>query len=246
VYTTFFRPDAVHTSLVAGAMWMDTMLLKSVFVVGLQEPGGPQTWGAQVPAAQRPALVAAFNSGFRINAALGGVYTEGQTVQPLVNGAASFVIDRRGRANIGAWGRDFQLSPEIATVRQNLSLIVDNGQPAPGLPSNDNGAWGATVGNKVFVWRSGVGVDRNGGLVYVAGSGLSAVTLAVLLQRAGAVRAMELDINADWVSAFTFDQTDPANPAAVHGVKLLPDMQRGDDRYLVPGERDFFALLAAH
>jgi hypothetical protein len=246
VYTTFFRPDAVHTSLVAGAMWMDTMLLKSVFVVGLQEPGGPQTWGAQVPAGQRPALVAAFNSGFRINAALGGVYTEGQTVHPLVNGAASFVIDKRGRANVGAWGRDFQLSPDVATVRQNLSLIVDNGQPAPGLPSNDNGAWGATVGNKVFVWRSGVGVDRNGGLVYVAGSGLSAVTLAVLLERAGAVRAMELDINADWVSAFTFDQTDPANPAAVHGVKLLPDMQRGDDRYLVPGERDFFALLAAH
>jgi Phosphodiester glycosidase len=246
VYTTFFRPDAVHTSLVAGAMWMDTMLLRTVLVVGLQEPGGPQTWGAQVPISARPALVAAFNSGFKIDAALGGVYTEGQMVHPLVDGAASLVIDKRGRASVGAWGRDFQLSPDIASVRQNLSLIVDNGQPAAGLPSNDNGAWGATVGNKVFVWRSGVGVDRNGGLVYVAGSGLSAVTLAVLLQHAGAVRAMELDINSDWVSAFTFDQTDPANPAAVLGVKLLPDMSRAGDRYLVPGERDFFALLAAH
>jgi len=48
------------------------------------------------------------------------------------------------------------------------------------------------------------------------------------------------------ISNTVSDQTDPANPAAVHGVKLLPDMQRGDDRYLVPGERDFFALLAAH
>jgi hypothetical protein len=57
---------------------------------------------------------------------------------------------------------------------------------------------------------------------------------------------MELDINSDWVSAFTFEQTDPANPRAVQGVKLLPDMQRANDRYLVPGERDFFALLAAH
>jgi len=246
VYTTFFRPDAVHTSLVAGAMWMDTMLLRAVLVVGLQEPGGPQTWGAQVPLSARPTLVTAFNSGFKIDAALGGVYTEGQMVHPLVDGAASLVIDKRGRANVGAWGRDFQLSPDIASVRQNLSLIVDNGQTAPGLPSNDNGAWGATVGNKVFVWRSGVGVDRNGGLVYVAGPGLSAVTLAVLLQRAGAVRAMELDINSEWVSAYTFDQTDPVNPAAVQGVKLLPDMSRAGDRYLVPGERDFFALLAAH
>ena len=166
-------------------------------------------------------------------------------VHPLVDGAASLAIDKRGHANVGAWGRDFQLSPDVASVRQNLSLIVDNGQPAAGLPSNDNGAWGATVGNKVFVWRSGVGVDRNGGLVYVAGPGLSAVTLAVLLQRAGAVRAMGLDINRDWVSAYAFDQTDPANPAAVQGMKLLPDMSRGGDRYLVPGERDFFALLAA-
>jgi hypothetical protein len=245
VYTTFFRPDSVHTSLVAGAMWMDTMLLRTVFVPGLQEPGGPQTWGAQVPAAQRPTLVAAFNSGFKIDSALGGVYTEGQMVHPLIDGAASLVIDKRGKASVGAWGRDFQLTPDIAAVRQNLSLILDNGQPAAGLPSNDSGAWGATVGNKVFVWRSGVGVDRNGGLVYVAGPGLSAVTLAVLLQHAGAVRAMELDINADWVTAYTFQQIDANNPAAVQGVKLLPDMARADDRYLVPGERDFFALLAA-
>jgi len=55
-----------------------------------------------------------------------------------------------------------------------------------GLSSNDDGAGGATVGNQVFVGRSGVGVDRNGGLVDVAEQGLSDVILAVLLQRAGA------------------------------------------------------------
>ena len=71
------------------------------------------------------------------------------------------------------------------------------------------------------------------------------MTLAVLLQRAGCVRAMELDINPNWVSAYTYQQTDPANPAAVRGVKLLPDMRRSEDRYLVPGERDFFAFFAA-
>ena len=246
VYTTFFRPDSVHTSLVAGAMWLDTKLLKTVYVPGLVEPGNaPQTWGAQVPVSQRAGLVAAFNSGFKIASSLGGVFTEGQTAHPLVDGAASFVIDTSGKANVGSWGRDFRMGPTIASVRQNLALIVDNGQPVLGLPSNTNGAWGATLGNKVFVWRSGVGVDARGGLVYVAGPGLSAVTLAVLLQRAGAVRAMELDINPTWTSAYTYAQTDPANPAAVAGVKLLPDMVRGNDRYLVPGERDFFAVVAA-
>jgi hypothetical protein len=30
----------------------------------------------------------------------------------------------------------------------------------------------------------------------------------------------------------------------VAGHKLLPDMQRAEDRYLQPGERDFFSLFA--
>jgi hypothetical protein len=138
------------------------------------------------------------------------------------------------------------MGPGIASVRQNLSLLVDNGQLEPGLATDANGKWGGTVGNNVFVWRSGVGIDAHGGLVYVAGPGLSVASLAILLQRAGAVRAMELDINSDWVSAYTYQQTDPNNPYAVNGVKLLPAMERTDDRYLVPGERDFFALFAAH
>jgi hypothetical protein len=96
----------------------------------------------------------------------------------------------------------------------------------------------------VFVWRSAVGVDANGGLIYVGGNGLNAKTLGDVLVRAGAVRAMELDINSQWVSYYVYDQVFPYNPTAVKGRKLLPDMQRGDDRYLQPGERDFFALFA--
>ncbi len=41
----------------------------------------------------------------------------------------------------------------------------------------------------------GLGVTADGALVYVGGSGLSIVDLANLLARAGAVRAMEMDIN---------------------------------------------------
>jgi len=244
VYTAFLRPDPVHTSLVAGAMWMDKELLKTMFVPGLREPGGPHALGAEVPRNLRPTLIAAFNSGFKIASSLGGVYSEGQTVRPLVSGAASLVIYNSGKADVGMWDRDFHMGPDIATVRQNLALIVDRGQPVPGLPSNANGAWGATLGNRVWVWRSGVGVDANGGLVYVAGPGLSATTLATLLQRAGCVRAMELDINPLWVSAYTYVQTNPTDPAAITGAKLLPTMERSNDRYLVPGERDFFALFA--
>jgi hypothetical protein len=245
VYTTFMRPDPIHTSLVTGVAWMDTKLLRAVFVPGLQEPGGgPNPWGSQIPTNQRAGLVAAFNSGFKMNGSRGGYYTDGQIVKPLRDGAASLVIFNDGTIAVGMWGRDFKMSPDVKTVRQNLDLMVDGGHTVPGLDSDANNKWGATLGNKVFVWRSAVGVDANGGLIYVGGNGLNAKTLGDVLVRAGAVRAMELDINSQWVSYYVYDQVFPYNPTAVKGRKLLPDMQRGDDRYLQPGERDFFALFA--
>jgi hypothetical protein len=41
---------------------------------------------------------------------------------------------------------------------------------------------------------------------------------------------MELDINSQWVSYFNYDQAYPTNPDVGVGHKLLPDMQRGEDR----------------
>jgi hypothetical protein len=162
-----------------------------------------------------------------------------------VNGSASLVIKSDGSATVGVWGRDVSMTPDVVAVRQNLSLMVDNGQLDPALDENDTSKWGATLGNKALVWRSGVGVDKNGALIYAGGNSLSVLSLARTLQAAGAVRAMEMDINTDWVSAYTYvnDPADDVN-APVVGIKLGGDMSRGGDRYLQPGERDFFAFFA--
>ena len=74
-----------------------------------------------------------------------------------------------------------------------------------GLNPNDTTQWGFTLGNAVYVWRSGVGITADGALVYAGGPGLNITTLADILARAGAVRAMELDINTDWVNFATYD-----------------------------------------
>ena len=47
---------------------------------------------------------------------------------------------RTASANVGVWGRDFIMSPDIKAVRQNLALIVDNGQLNPALQENDTTA----------------------------------------------------------------------------------------------------------
>jgi len=65
------------------------------------------------------------------------------------------------------------MSPTVTAVRQNLDLIVDHGALVSGLADSNSGLWGGTVDNKVYVWRSGAGVDAHGNLVYVGGPGLT-------------------------------------------------------------------------
>ncbi|MGH9127980.1 MAG: phosphodiester glycosidase family protein [Acidimicrobiales bacterium] len=246
IYAAYVRPDAVHTSLVTGVAWMNPKLLTAKLFAGSQEPGGgPWPYSAPIPSSMQGSLVAAFNSGFRMQDANGGYYAYGHTGVPLVNGAASLVINTDGTVNVGTWGTGaFRMSPTVAAVRQNLTLIVEGGSPVPGLDSGSYTKWGATVGNSVLVWRSGVGVTANGALLYAAGAGLSAYSLANVLARAGAVRAMEMDINSDWTDYFSFNPApgQPAQPS--NGAKLVPDMVQGPSRYFSSEPRDFIAMLA--
>jgi hypothetical protein len=134
------------------------------------------------------------------------------------------------------------MGPDIKAVRQNLSLLVDQGVPAPDLASNYQARWGGTLGNSLYVWRSGVGIDRNGGLIYAGGPAMSVQTLADVLLRAGAYNAMELDINTVWVSMHSYLGGDTGTP--MQAFKLLPSMQRPVNRHLETGSRDFIAMFA--
>jgi hypothetical protein len=97
------------------------------------------------------------------------------------------------------------------------------------------------------VWRSGLGVTADGALVYVGGPGLDIIDLANLLVRAGAVRAMELDINTDWVNFSTYQPATPTGLAsATHGTELLSGMTGTPGRYFESWwARDFITMSAA-
>jgi hypothetical protein len=248
IYQTTLRPDSIHTSYVVGVAWMDTKLLKATLYSGSQIPGGgPYSHTAPVQLGAADSLVAAFNAGFLMSGANGGYYTDGKAILPLRTGAASFVIYRNGTATVGQWGRDVTMSPSVVSVRQNLDLLVDRGQPVPGLNAADTTQWGNTLGNAIYVWRSGIGITADGALVYVGGPGLNITDLANLLVRAGAVRAMELDINTDWVNFSTYQPATPSGPASgANGSELLPAMTGTPARYFEPWwARDFFTMSAS-
>ena len=79
-------------------------------------------------------------------------------------------------------------------------------------------------------------------IAHSMGPALSVRTLAELLHRAGAVRAMELDINTEWVSFMTYDSIrDPINPPAT---KLLPEFRQNGGRCFNTDERNFVAVYS--
>jgi len=151
------------------------------------------------------------------------------------DGAATIVFYKDGSVKVGEWGRHVTMTPDVLGARQNLDLIVDDGQVNPGINDNAGNRWGATLGNDLYVWRSGVGVTESGALVYAAGPRLSADTLAQLLVRAGAVRAMELDINPQWTVFVHYAATSDGSVPN----KLLATMQRPATLYDTPNSRDF-------
>jgi hypothetical protein len=237
VLVTTFRPDPNYPQLVAGVAWIDHTRTRLALIPGRYEPPGDGNQPAEVPPQQRSALLATFNSGFKLEDSGGGFFSQGQSYAPLKDGQATLIGYSDGTVDVRTWTGPSVPGPGITFARQNLPLIVENGQLNPAL-SNDS-LWGATLGNSVRVWRSGIGVDAHGNLIYAAADIQTAQSLAQILQRAGAVRAMELDINYEWTT-FNFYRTFGAGDPA----KLLPDMDRPADRYLSPDDRDFFAVYA--
>ncbi len=236
------RPDREHTSFLVGVMWIDPTLVRGQLHPGFQDPGGTGLVGTSLTPAERPTVVAVFNGGFRLNGAShGGYYSQGRIARALVDGAASLVLRADGTATVGAWNREVRMGPEVASVRQNLVPLVDDGRVNPTCQSGGTAQWGSTIGQVAFIHRSGFGVTASGGEVYVGGPALSVCNLGRILQASGVVRGMELDINPNWVSGAYFLPTPDGLP---RGFRLFPGERVSAEHYFSPSSRDWYAFSA--
>jgi hypothetical protein len=237
VFITSFRPEAAYPRIVAGVAWINQSRTSIWLYPGIEEPAVtmPSRGPEEVPLDRRRQLVATFNSAFKLADSGGGFASGGHTYAALKNGLATIVRGRSGRVNIVDWNHGPTVPAGVIYARQNLPLIIDHGRLNPNLSTGPE--WGATLGNAVMVWRSGLGIDRHGNLIYAAADYLTVHALAEILKRAGAVRAMQLDINSYWPSFITYRYPGARDPA-----NLLPGMTRSPYRYLTPDDRDFFAV----
>ena len=236
VLVTTFRTERDYPRIVAYVAWFDHTRTSVAYYPGRYEPPNATLRGPmEVPFGQRWRLLATFNSGFIYSDGLNGDALDGHVNEPLRDGLATVVAYRGGAVNILDWHGGPSPARGVAFARQSLPLIVDDGRLSPDL--NNSTDWGFTLGNAVRVWRTGLGVDRRGNLIYAAADYQTVTTLAEILKRAGAVRAMELDINPEWPTLITYRHRQGLLPT-----KVVPNYQQPTTRYLVPDDRDFFAV----
>jgi len=236
ILLTTVRDQPEYPRVIAALAWINTKRTRLQLYPGRLEPSVELPRGPmEVPREIRSSLLATFNSGFKLADSKGGFAVGGHTYASMVDGQGTLVGYTDGSVDVVDWSHGSQAPANVSFARQNLPLIVQGGKVAPDL--QNNAQWGATVGNAVLVWRSAVGVDARGNLIYAAGNDQTVGSLARLLIKAGAVRAMELDINSYWTSFISYGA-----PGAEAPKNLLPDMERSDLRYLEPDDRDFLAI----
>jgi len=235
VLVTTFRTEVDYPRIVAYVAWFDHALTALAWYPGRYEPpNAPVRGPMSIPYGQRWRLLATFNGGFTYIDGHNGSSVNGHTNEPLQKGLATLIGYRNGRVDIRTWNGGPDAGPGMVFARQSLPLIIKNRRLSPTL--NDSSQWGFTLGNAVRVWRTGVGLDRRGNLIYAAADDQTVITLARILKRAGAVRAMEFDINPYWPTLNTYRHHHGLVPTMV-----VPNSSHPPTRYLVPDDRDFVA-----
>jgi hypothetical protein len=246
---TFVRPDAQRSYAIVSIVKMDHSKLKIGAVAGTAEPGSSlgNPGSGKVPEniANSGNLVAYFNGGFLYVDGNYGMIVGNKTYAPLKNNSGTIVGYSNGSVKILNYTGQ-NLGKNISFIRQNGLLIVEDGA-IPLTPSNGKQEVGRVVINNkiipgaVYTWRSGLGITKKGNLLYAVGNALSPTTLARALQMAGAVNAIQLDINPTHIY---FNLLTKNNTRSYDATSLNGDLAKVNTRHQVlnGSTRDYFYI----
>lgn len=236
---TFLQPDPTRSYAIAALVKLNMQALSIDAVAGTWEPGEATHPGpGKVPddVQKSNILVAAFNGGFQKKDGEYGMIVGNTTYLPLQKNLATLFMytDKKPQIVNFAGGT---LASDVTSVRQNGPMLIQDGKIVANSVAWNMQTWGLTTTNSMYTWRSGLGVTKDGNLVYAVGPSLVPNTLAKALQLAGAVNAMQLDINPVWVRFALYNSIGSGQYTSQ---MLLKDMTNGGIAYLTGYEKDFF------
>ena len=126
--------------------------------------------------------------------------------------------------------------PRLRRGRGAADIIITvaaAGAAAVGAAAGAGRPWSA-------VWRSALGVDAQGNLIYAAAPLQTGQSMAVIMSRLHCVRAMELDINPEWPIMVTYGQRGAGSPQL-----FVPNPNQIPGRFLYTSTKDFFAVFTS-
>lgn len=243
LWATSVRPLAAQPDVIASYALFDPAQLHAALFNGTELPGGgPWNNGPRVMQEAQPAMIAAFNGGFKFKHIKGGYFTESQTVKPLIDGDATLAIGVDGRIVLGMYGRDLTNDGSWASMRQNLPPVIDGGVEAVSTATEQGSSsiyWGDDYGHVTLDRRSAMCRRADGLMMYVVTERVNIQGLAKVLLAASCDFAIELDINGSWPQFVSFT---PGQDGAPTPSPLTPAMTHLD-RVISGSTKDFIALF---
>lgn len=240
---TFVLPDANRPYAITSLIKINMHYANLKVIAGTQQPGGPigNPGTGLIPRTDQSSgkLFAAFNGGFQYKDGEFGMTIGSKVYVPLKAGLATVIMRNDGTATLETYNGNQQDLNNAIAVRQNGPAIVENSKVLADTFNGGMSRWGLTVTNSMYTWRSGLGITKNGNLIYAVGPSLNVNTLAAALQAAGSVTAMQLDINPFWVRFVLYQ---PNGSGSYTYQSLVKAMQNGGSHYLNGYEKDFFYL----
>ncbi len=238
---TFVRPDPNRPYSIVTIAQIDMSQMNLGIVAGIKEPGGqagnPGPGKVPTELVNSNKLVAAFDGGFQYKDGRYGMMVNGKTYLPLQNNLGTVVGYKNGVLKIFNY-RGQNLGNNVAFIRQNCPILVEDGQSGV-MDINNKRLWGRTPSTSIYTWRTGLGLTKNGNLLFAVGNSLTPKTLANALLLAGAQNAVQLDINPNWVR---FNIFSPIGMGKYDSKPLTHDLKNGATSFLNGYSKDFFYI----
>ena len=247
MYKTLLHPDKQRSWAAVSLVAVDLRRVELHMMAGRREPKSSTKEAysykrpALIPARHRGVLLAAFNGGFKAVHGQYGMKIDGVTLIKPRSISCGIAMFSGGELVIGDWSRLAKRQAKAVWWRQTPSCMVDQGKLHPGLVSEKNTYWGATLNGHTVIRRSAIGISANGKTLYSGiGDHTTAPAMALAMKHAGAAFVAQLDVNWSYPKLVLYKHLGLPNPIAT---KLCDGFEFTRTEYLqVPSPRDFFYL----
>ena len=248
MYKTLVHPDPKRPYAVVAVVAMDLRALELEMVAGTQEPESSAVPRAHrpgvVPPADRAALTAVWNGGFKAVHGGFGMRIGADTFLPPRERSCTIGVLPDHAVEIRTYAELAADAPRMLAFRQTPPCLIERGEPNRRLLDEFTKYWGASVSGDTIIRRSALGISRDQRfLFYALGDAVSARSIGAALLAAGAYDAAQLDVNQAYPRFLLVSHDLPGQPpdTATLTDPLVPGLDyRPTDYVTSPEPRDFF------